>query len=298
MMALLRSKQHGRGTILLEKGARTNRDVTYRKEKPTVNPSPDGLTGTASWRCREQPRKAYNGAVFEFQKEFPDQFTMKPARELLIRIALLVLIWFLWAWMLNQPLSNIQNLSIIFGGLILAFPVVWVGRKILDQQPTLSRAVWVTTFVHFALGFVFGIPIIRAVATHQDWSGWVLPVPSEIGLALVIITGTAFLLTVANLALKGFGAPFFIALSRKLAADWLHAWTRNPMALAGLAFLLCLGIWFQSVLFVLWVLILIAPALLIFLKVYEERELEIRFGASYLEYKSRTPMLFPRRPRG
>jgi protein-S-isoprenylcysteine O-methyltransferase Ste14 len=52
------------------------------------------------------------------------------------------------------------------------------------------------------------------------------------------------------------------------------------------------------VLFVLWVLILFAPALLVFVKVYEERELEIRFGASYLEYKSRTPMLFPRRPVG
>jgi protein-S-isoprenylcysteine O-methyltransferase Ste14 len=223
---------------------------------------------------------------------------MKHAGESLIRIALVLLIWFLWIWMLNQPLSKIQNLSIVVGGVILTFPVIWVGRKILDKQPTLSRAVWVTTFVHFALGFVFGVPIILAVTTHQDWSGWALPVPSGIGLALVIITGTAFLLTVVNLALKGFGAPFFIALSRKLAADWLYAWTRNPMALAGLAFLLSLGIWFQSVLFVLWALILFAPALLFFLKVYEERELEIRFGASYLEYKARTPMLFPRRPGG
>jgi protein-S-isoprenylcysteine O-methyltransferase Ste14 len=47
---------------------------------------------------------------------------------------------------------------------------------------------------------------------------------------------------------------------------------------------------------VLWVLILFAPALLFFVKVFEERELEFRFGASYLEYKSKTPMLFPRKP--
>jgi protein-S-isoprenylcysteine O-methyltransferase Ste14 len=113
---------------------------------------------------------------------------------------------------------------------------------------------------------------------------------------LLIITGAVLLMTVLNLALKGFGAPFAIALSRKLAADWLYAWTRNPMVLAALAFLLSLGIWFQSVLFVVWVVILFAPALLFFVKVYEERELEIRFGASYLKYKSRTPMLFPRRP--
>jgi len=69
------------------------------------------------------------------------------------------------------------------------------------------------------------------------------------------------------------------------------------MVLAALALLVSLGIWFQSALFVLWVLILFAPALLFFEKVYEERELEFRFGASYLDYKSRTPMLFPRKPK-
>jgi protein-S-isoprenylcysteine O-methyltransferase Ste14 len=223
---------------------------------------------------------------------------MRQVIEFLARVALLAFIWFIWWWVLNAPLSNVMNLSIIVGGVLLTFPLVWFGRKILDRHQTIGHVVWTTTFVHFALGFPLGVPIIRAVTTHQDWSGWVLPVPSVIGLVLVIITGAAFLLTVVNLALKGFGAPFFIALSRKLAADWLYAWTRNPMVLAGLSFFLSLGIWFQSTLFVLWVLILFAPALLFFVKVYEERELEFRFGASYLEYKSRTPMLFPRRSRG
>jgi protein-S-isoprenylcysteine O-methyltransferase Ste14 len=223
---------------------------------------------------------------------------MKRAVELFFRIALLVLIFLIWLWVLNQPLSDIMNLSIIVGGVLLVFPLVWLGRRILDRKPTTSRTAWITTFVHYALGILFGVPIIRALITHRDWSGWTLPIPVEIGLLLVIITGVTVLSTVVNLALKGLGAPFAIALSRKLAVDWLYAWTRNPMVLAVLAFLLSLGIWFQSALFVLWVLILFAPALLFFVKVYEERELEIRFGASYLEYKSRTPMLFPRKPRG
>jgi protein-S-isoprenylcysteine O-methyltransferase Ste14 len=144
---------------------------------------------------------------------------------------------------------------------------------------------------------LFGAASFRAVITHQDWSGWTLPIPVEIGMLLVIITGVVALSTVVNLALKGLGAPFAIALSRKLAVDWLYAWTRNPMVLATLVFLLSLGIWFQSALFVLWVLILVVPALLFIVKVYEERELELRFGASYLEYKSKTPMLLPRKPR-
>ena len=114
---------------------------------------------------------------------------------------------------------------------------------------------------------------------------------------LVVITGTATLLTVVVLAWKGLGAPFAIALSMRLAADGLYAWTRNPMVLGTLACLLSMGIWFQSALFVLWVLVLVTPAWLVFVRVYEERELEIRFGAPYLEYRDRTPMLIPRRPR-
>jgi protein-S-isoprenylcysteine O-methyltransferase Ste14 len=222
---------------------------------------------------------------------------MRHITENIFRVALMAFIWIIWLWAINASLSSLMDLFVIVGGVLLTFPLVWLGRKILDLRQTIGHAVWTTTVVHFSLGFTFGVPIIRAITTHQDWRGWVLPVPTGIGLSLVIITGAALALAVVNLALKGSGAPFFIALSRKLAADWLYAFTRNPMVLAGLAFLLSLGIWFQSTLFLLWALFLFAPALLFFVKVYEERELEVRFGASYLEYRSRTPMLFPGRPR-
>jgi protein-S-isoprenylcysteine O-methyltransferase Ste14 len=223
---------------------------------------------------------------------------MKHILEAFVRIALFILIIFLWSWVLHQRLSNIMDISIIVGGVLLIFPIAWLGRKMLDKKPTTSRAAWITTFVHYAVVILAGVAVTRAIKTHQHWSGWLLPVPTEIGLLLVIVTGGATLLTVINLALKGLGAPFAVALSRKLAVDWLYAWTRNPMVLAVLALGLSLGVWFQSIRFVLWVLILFAPALLFIVKVYEERELEIRFGASYLEYKSRTPMLFPRKPKG
>ncbi len=222
---------------------------------------------------------------------------MRHVLEFLFRIALLALLFFIWWLAINAPLSNVVNLSIIVGGVLLVFPLVRLGRMILDRQPTTNRAAWITTFVHYSLGILFGVPIIRAVITHPDWSDWKIPIPVGIGWLLVIVTAAATLLTVVNLALKGLGAPFAIALSRKLTADWLYAWTRNPMVLAALAFFLSLGIWFQSAWFVIWVLSLFAPALLFFVKVYEERELELRFGASYLEYKSGTPMLWPRKPR-
>jgi protein-S-isoprenylcysteine O-methyltransferase Ste14 len=222
---------------------------------------------------------------------------MKRIIGLLIRIALFAIILSVFLLVSDASFSTILNLTVIVGGVLLTFPLVWFGRKILDRNPTIKHAEWTTTFVHFGLGFTFGIPIVRAVSTHHDWSGWTIPVPTGIGWVLVIITGAICLLIVLNLAIKGLGAPFFIALSRKLTADWLYGWSRNPMALAGLTFFLSLGIWFQSALFLLWVLIVLSPAFVFFAKVYEERELEIRFGASYLEYKSRTPMFFPRKPK-
>ncbi|MBP7693781.1 MAG: hypothetical protein KA764_17800 [Anaerolineales bacterium] len=179
---------------------------------------------------------------------------------------------------------------------MLIFPLVWLGRMALDQQPTPSRVAGVATVVHYAMIILLGAAIIRAVLTRQAWAGWTLPLPVEIGRFLVMATEAAALAAVVNLAVKGAGAPIAIALSQKLAMEWLYAWTRNPMVLATLALLVAVGLWFKSALFVLWVIDLFAPALLFFVKVYEERELELRFGVPYLPYKSRTPRLFPKRP--
>lgn len=215
--------------------------------------------------------------------------------ETFVRLAQFFLVCVALWWAANVPLAYDVNLFVVVGGVAVTYPMVWLARKLVDMKPTASRAVRVTTFLHVGLLCTFGIPLVRAVITHRDWPDWVLPVPPEIGLALVILTGTVSFLVVLNLALKGLGAPG-IVLSRKLAVEWMYAWTRNPMVLAALTLFLSVGIWFQSALFMLWVLVLFAPALLFFLKMFEERELEIRFGEAYLEYKSSTPMLLPRRP--
>jgi len=201
------------------------------------------------------------------------------------------------SWVFNQQFDVTLSILIIVGGVLGVFPASWIGRMILDAHPTIDRTAWVTTIVHYALMILFGAAIIEAIQVGQVWPGWVIPLPAELGLALMVVTGPVVLLTVVNLALQGFGAPFAIALSQRLAMNWLYAWTRNPMVLSFLAFLIAVGLWLRSALFVLWVVVLVMPAWLMFLKVYEERELEIRFGASYLEYKAKTPMLWPRKPK-
>lgn len=96
---------------------------------------------------------------------------MRQVIEFLVRVAILAFIWFIWWWALNASLSNGMNLSVIVGGVLLTFPLVWLGRKVLDRDQAITRVAWTTTFVHLALGFTLGVPIVRAVTTHQDWSG-------------------------------------------------------------------------------------------------------------------------------
>ena len=218
---------------------------------------------------------------------------------LLANLLGLALTWTTWLWLALLDLTSLAYMLIAILGVLVIVPLVFIGRRLLDRQPDLAHAEWVTTGVHYLLGLFFGSAIISAVRLGQaSLRGDVaLPwLPSWIGLALMIVSGIILLLVVLNLLLKGLGLPFSLSLTRQVAADWLYAWTRNPMILGALAFLVGLGLWLQSALFIIWVLVVVSPALFIFLRVYEERELEIRFGQAYLDYKQRTPMLWPRRP--
>jgi hypothetical protein len=67
---------------------------------------------------------------------------------------------------------------------------------------------------------------------RSGWRDGAIPLPASIGLILAVIAAFGVLLSVFNLALQGLGAPFAVALSQKLAMEWLYAYTRNPMVLA------------------------------------------------------------------
>jgi protein-S-isoprenylcysteine O-methyltransferase Ste14 len=200
-------------------------------------------------------------------------------------------------WLASRSRNNL-SLLLIWGAPLLTFPISFCGRRVLDAGPaTKERAERVNIAVHYAMGIALGCGIFPAVVRVRQWPGPIVPLPQPIGYALFLITGFVMFLTVINLAIRGLGAPFAIKLSSRLAADWMYAWTRNPMLLCALAWFLSMGLWYRSLWFVVWVAAILAPGWIWFIPEYEERELEIRFGPGYLAYKARTPLLWPRRPR-
>jgi protein-S-isoprenylcysteine O-methyltransferase Ste14 len=146
-------------------------------------------------------------------------------------------------WMLRQSFSPLVNLVCIVGTVLAIVPTVLIGRRLIDNKLTIERVAWVTTAVHGIIVVLFGIAVIKAIQTSGSWQGLVIPVPRSLGLILVYITGAIAMLTVANLAIQGLGAPFAIALSRRLAKSWLYARTRNPMVLATIAWFVAIGLW-------------------------------------------------------
>ena len=111
---------------------------------------------------------------------------------------------------------------------------------------------------------------------------------------LVAVPGLYFL-AVTNKLLRslGSGTNAFI-LTKKIVNDEIYKRTRNPMSFGFYLFALALGFGSGSTFVLLAVSLGLIPAHAFFLKYFEELELELRFGESYLEYKKTVPFLIPK----
>ena len=201
-----------------------------------------------------------------------------------------------WLWAHDGQRSDAWNMAIIWCAPLFAYPSTFLALRVLDAQPSITRAVWVNVLVHYALMISLGVGIFAATRLASERPGATIPIPGVVGLACMILTGIALVMTVLNLAISGLGAPFATKLSSRLATHWLYAWSRNPMLLATISFLLSVGLWYRSVWFLLWFAVIVCPGWILFVRKYEERELEIRFGSAYRDYRMRTPFLWPRKP--
>jgi protein-S-isoprenylcysteine O-methyltransferase Ste14 len=214
--------------------------------------------------------------------------------KLAVRLAALVLTVWCWRSVRTGTFSAAWSIAIMWGGVALVPLVAFAGRYVLDHRPQLEREGWVTTAVHYAEAILLGCAVMVALGFGKEHPIATIPLPRYISQPFLQAIGAFLIATILNLAIQGLGAPFAVALTKKIADGWLYSRTRNPMVLGTLVFAVVLGFWLQSLHVVLWAAAWLSPAWLIFVRVYEERELELRFGAPYLDYKRQTPFLWPR----
>lgn len=113
------------------------------------------------------------------------------------------------------------------------------------------------------------------------------------GGGLLVAAGLA-LIVAANLALRKFGsgAAAFV-LTQRMIQHGVYGRTRNPMSLGLYLASMGLGLCVASTYVTLGVMVAVIRSHMFFLRCFEERELERRFGPGYLAYRKRVPFLLP-----
>ncbi len=92
---------------------------------------------------------------------------------------------------------------------------------------------------------------------------------------------------------KARGTPVPLIPTHKLLASGVFRYCRNPMIFGTLCAYTGIAIFAGTISGIICILIF-AALLIVYVKLVEERELEMRFGQEYLDYKARTPFIIPR----
>ncbi len=92
---------------------------------------------------------------------------------------------------------------------------------------------------------------------------------------------------------NGRGTPVPIMATHQLITQGPYAYCRNPMALGAIVLYLGVAAIIGSISAVALVLIG-AILLFVYIKLLEEKEMEMRFGKAYQEYRKQTPFVIPR----
>ncbi len=114
-----------------------------------------------------------------------------------------------------------------------------------------------------------------------------------IGIVIMGIGLMTVVSTVASFMMKGKGTLAPWSPPQKLVTTGLHGYVRNPMIMGVLTTLLGESMLFMSRNIFYWMVIFFVINNIYFL-VYEEPDLEKRFGEEYREYRKQVPRWFPK----
>jgi protein-S-isoprenylcysteine O-methyltransferase Ste14 len=113
-----------------------------------------------------------------------------------------------------------------------------------------------------------------------------------IGVLTILIGGfLAFWTIIAQIKLAS-GTPFPMLPTKRLLVIGPFKYCRNPMTLGTVIAYSGVAVWVGSYT-ALFAVFLFASLLLVYLKLIEEKELEMRFGPEYVDYKKNTPFILP-----
>ena len=174
---------------------------------------------------------------------------------------------------------------------------VWLRR-----HPSKINAEKTSRIMHFLFFAGLVTPSIIGLfypgLTHFDELIGLMSLPWKpvfLALGILLAVPGSYFMVITNKLLRalGSGANAF-RLTKKIVAEDIYKRTRNPMSLGFYLLTLAVAFVSGSTFVTLAALLGLLPSHIFFLKYFEELELELRFGESYLEYKKNVPFLIPK----
>jgi len=191
----------------------------------------------------------------------------------------------------------------LIGIILFIICTIYLGIKI-KKESTIEEAVKLSRISHFFYWFGLVLPGFIAVFypglqnidkilgfygfTHLKYLRFFGIVPLYIGIYFSLAS-------IQSLRKLGSGTAAF-KLTKNVVSGNVYQITRNPMSFGYYMFCIGLGLVLGSTTVTLGSLILIVPSHVFNLKFFEEKELQIRLGKSYIDYKENTPFLIPKFP--
>lgn len=153
-----------------------------------------------------------------------------------------------------------------------------------------------------ALGLGVVVPLIMVYASPviDEWLGFRLAAwPLNVALAAPLLgVGFTFMVWAAWAQWSvGKGTPVPVVPTQRLVVVGPYRYCRNPMLLGLTLYYIGISLLASSPACLAFTA-LVAVVSVAYIKLVEERELELRFGEEYLRYKERTPFVIPRPRRG
>jgi protein-S-isoprenylcysteine O-methyltransferase Ste14 len=172
---------------------------------------------------------------------------------------------------------------------------IWNGI-IRQTKKEYSKQSRITAVAIESIVFIFAIPgllVYLSLLENGRLSIVEHPVFLVIG-GITALCGISFALwTVWAQVYKARGTPVPVMATKKLLTDKPYCFCRNPMAFGTILFYAGISIIVRSYLSI-GTTIVFMLLLIVIIKTFEEKELSLRFGEDYLQYKKDTPFLIPR----
>ncbi len=167
-------------------------------------------------------------------------------------------------WQNNKNSRGKHSLFLLIGALI--FPIL-IPTILVFLLPQVDKQIGIPSF-------------------HKGWTN------IAIGIIAIILGGFIAMSTILAQIKFASGTPFPMLPTQKLLVTGPFEYCRNPMTLGTIMLYSGIAVFIGSFSAVLFV-VLFTLLLFMYIKLVEEKELALRFGQAYLDYKKNTPFIIP-----